>query len=61
MRQNRQAAIGQRIFEARREVNKFLQGRMRAILLDGYTVPGITAQYAAQHQLIYHKDGDYYE
>lgn len=46
---------------ARREVNKFLQGRMRAILLDGYTVPGITAQYAAQHQLIYHKDGDYYE
>ena len=46
---------------ARREVNKFLQGRMRAILLDGYTVPGITAQYAAQHQLINHKDGDYYE
>lgn len=26
---------------ARREVNKFMQGRMRAILLEGYEVPGI--------------------
>ncbi len=46
---------------ARREVNKFMQGRMQAILLDGYTVPGITAQFAAKRKLIYHKENDYYE
>ena len=46
---------------ARREVNKFMQGRMQAILLDGYTVPGITARYAVQKKLIYHKENDYYE
>lgn len=46
---------------ARREVNKFMQGRMRAILIEGYTVPGITARYAIQRKLIYHKENDYYE
>ncbi|WP_395019433.1 DUF3990 domain-containing protein [Robinsoniella peoriensis] len=45
---------------ARREVNKFMQGRMRAILLEGYEVPGITAQYAANHLLKYDKEGDCY-
>lgn len=37
---------------ARREVNKFLSGRLKAILLEGYEVPGITARYAVQNQLI---------
>lgn len=46
---------------ARREVNKFMQGRMQAILIEGYTVPGITARYAIQRKLIYHKENDYYE
>ena len=45
----------------RREVNKFMQGRMRAILMDGYTVPGVTARYAVQKKLNYHKETDYYE
>lgn len=47
--------------KARREVNKFMQGRMQAILMEGYTVPGITARYAIQKKLIYHKENDYYE
>lgn len=47
--------------KARREVNKFMQGRMQAILMEGYTVPGITARYAIQRKLIYHKENDYYE
>ena len=38
-----------------------MQGRMQAILLDGYTVPGITARYAVQKILIYNKENDYYE
>ena len=46
---------------ARREVNKFMQGRMRAILTDGFIVPGITARYAVQSKLIYHRENDYYE
>lgn len=46
---------------ARKEVNKFLSGRMKAILLDGFQVPGITAQYAINNQLIHHQEGDYYE
>ena len=46
---------------ARREVNKFMQGRMQAILIEGYTVPGITARYAIQRKLIYHKENNYYE
>ena len=46
---------------ARREVNCFLQGRMKAILLDGYVVPGITAQYVIQNKLVYHKEGGFYE
>lgn len=46
---------------ARREVNQFMQGRMRAILLDGYEVPGVTARYAAGRKLVYHEEGDYYD
>lgn len=46
---------------ARREVSRFLQTRMKAILLDGYQVNGITAQYAIRNNLIYQKEGDYYE
>ena len=46
---------------ARREVNKFLSERTKAILLDGYQVPGITAQYAAQNRLIYIKERGEYE
>lgn len=46
---------------ARREVNRFMQGRMRAILLDGYSVPGITARYAVSRKLSYYEEGDYYE
>lgn len=46
---------------ARREVSRFLQERMKAILLDGYQVPGITAQYAIRHHLVYHREEDYYE
>ena len=47
--------------KARREVNKFMHGRMQAILMEGYTVQGITARYAIQRKLIYHKENDYYE
>lgn len=47
--------------KARREVNKFMQGRMQAILIEGYSVPGITARYAIQRKLIYHRENDYYE
>ena len=47
--------------KARREVNKFMRGRMQAILMEGYNVPGITARYANQKKLIYHKENDYYE
>ena len=47
--------------KARREVNQFMQSRMKTILLDGYTVPGITAQYAVSKKLIYHREGKYYE
>jgi hypothetical protein len=47
--------------QARREVNRFLSARVKAILLEGYQVPGITAQYAIKNPLIYHKEGDYYE
>ena len=44
---------------ARREVSKFLTERMKAILLDGFEVPGITARYAVQNQLIYQGNGGY--
>ena len=45
---------------ARREVSKFLSERMRAILLNGYEVPGITARYAVSHLLKYDKErGEY--
>lgn len=47
--------------QARREVNRFLQSRMEAILLDGFVVPGITARYAIQNKLIYHQEGNYYD
>lgn len=46
---------------ARREVNRFLSGRLQAILLEGYDVPGITARYAIQNQLIYSKELGGYE
>ena len=36
--------------KARREVNKFMRGRMQAILMEGYNVPGITARYAIQQK-----------
>ena len=42
-------------FYARREVNKFLSERIKAILIDGFEVPGITARYAIQNQLIYNE------
>ena len=44
---------------ARREVSKFLSERMKAILLDGFEVPGITARYAVQNKLIYQGNGGY--
>ena len=46
---------------ARREVNRFLSARMKAVLIDGYEVPGITARYAIQNRLIYRKEGGGYE
>ncbi len=46
---------------ARREVNQFLSARMRAVLVEGYEVPGITARYAIQNQLIYNKESGGYE
>lgn len=46
---------------ARREVNKFLSERMRAIFIEGYHVPGITAQYAIRNKLTYRKDVKGYE
>ena len=46
---------------ARREVNRFLSGRLQAILLEGYEVPGITARYAIQNRLIYNKEFGGYE
>ena len=46
---------------ARREVNRFLSGRLQAILLEGYEVPGITARYAIQNQLVYNKELGGYE
>lgn len=44
---------------ARREVSKFLAERMKAILLDGFQTPGITARYAINNKLIYQGDGVY--
>lgn len=46
---------------ARREVNHFLSARRKAILLEDYKVPGITARFAIQNNLIYHCEGNYYE
>lgn len=46
--------------QARREVGRFLSKRMKAILLEGYQVTGVTARYALQNQLIYQKEGDFY-
>lgn len=46
---------------ARREVNRFLNGRVQAILLEGFSVPGITAGYAIRHRLHYHKETGEYE
>lgn len=47
--------------QARREVGRFLAERTKAILIDGYEVPGITARYAANHRLIYNKELGGYE
>lgn len=47
--------------KARREVNRFLSGRTKAILLEGFQVPGITAQYAVQNRMVYIKEGNCYE
>ena len=46
---------------ARREVNRFLNERIKAILLNGYEVSGITAQYSIKNQLAYHAKEGYYE
>ncbi len=47
--------------QARREVGRFLSKRMRAVLLEGYQVTGVTAQYALRgKKLIYQKEGDFY-
>jgi len=46
---------------ARREVNKFLSERMKAILVEGFEVPGITARYAIQNKLIYSEESGGYE
>lgn len=46
---------------ARREVNKFLSERMKAILINGFEVPGITARYAIQNHLVYCKEFGGYE
>lgn len=47
--------------QSRRTVGKFLSERMRAILVDGYQVPGITARYALQVQLTYDKENGGYQ
>lgn len=46
---------------ARRGVNKFLSTRMKAVLIDGFEVPGITARYALQNRLSYRKESGGYE
>lgn len=48
-------------YHARKEVGRFLSGRMKKILLEGYEVPGITARYAIQNKLVYNKEGNCYE
>ena len=48
-------------FHARREVNQFLSARNRAILLEGFKVPGITVRTAIEKKLIYHQEGGFYE
>lgn len=47
-------------FLARREVNHFLSQRTKAILLEGYEVPGVTARYAIQNRLVYEKESGGY-
>ena len=47
-------------YAARKEVNRFLAGRIERILLEGYEVSGITARYAIQNRLIYNKEGKFY-
>lgn len=56
-----QGTEGNEDIRARREVNRFLSERTKAILIDGYQVPGITARYAIHHRLVYHKEEDYYD
>ena len=56
-----QGTGGNEDMKARREVNRFLSERTKAILVNGYQVPGITARYAINHPLVYHKEEDYYD
>ncbi len=56
-----QGTEGNEDMKARREVNRFLSERTKAILVNGYQVPGITARYAINHPLVYHKEEDYYD
>lgn len=46
---------------ARCEVNRFLSERMKAVLIDGFQVPGITARYAIQEKLLYQMESGGYE
>lgn len=48
-------------FHSRREVNQFFSARNRAILLEGFEVPGITVRTAMGKFLLYHQEGDFYE
>lgn len=43
--------------QARREDGRFMSKRMRAVLLEGYQVTGVTARYALQKKLVYQKEG----
>ena len=56
-----QEADRQSDYQARKEVNRFLSGRLKELLLEGYEVPGITAGYAIRNRLTYHKEGKFYE
>lgn len=53
----------ERRFDCEENINKLedkiLSERMKAILLDGFQPPGITARYAIQHNLVYQGNGGY--
>ena len=48
-------ALGNQIF-----LKYFLSQRTKAILLEGYEVPGVTARYAIQNRLVYEKESGGY-